>query len=76
MLFDTDKLFTMSQANLNFSKVAGEAKRSGKALILKHNKPAFLVLAIDDLTDNDKKMLDRIIDSRLKTKKRKEILNE
>lgn len=60
MLINTDTMFSMTQANQNFSAVARTVDRSGEAVVLKHNKPKYLVIDMEkedyilDLTDDEK----------------------
>ncbi len=59
MLINTDALFSMTQANQNFSQVARYADKNGKAVILKNNKPKYIILDIEqnesvlNLTDDE-----------------------
>ena len=50
MYIDTDTIFSMTQANQNFSAVAKAADMKGEAVVFRNNKPKFLVV---DLEDND-----------------------
>lgn len=60
MLINTDTMFSMTQANQNFSQVARSVEKNGEAVIIKNNKPKYVVLDIDsnrlllDLTDDEK----------------------
>ncbi len=60
MLIDTNTMFSMTQANQNFSAVARTVDRNGEAVVLKNNKPKYLVIDMDnddfilDLTDDEK----------------------
>lgn len=60
MLIDTNTMFSMTQANQNFSAVARTVDKNGKAVILKNNKPKYLVIDMDnnnfilDLTEDEK----------------------
>lgn len=60
MYINTDTIFSMTQANQNFSSVAREADRNGEAVVFKNNRPKYLVVNIDnsdlllDLTDDEK----------------------
>lgn len=60
MIIDTEKMFSMTQANQNFSQVAKCVETYGEAVIIKNNKPKFAVLDTDanylllDLTDDEK----------------------
>lgn len=53
MKIDTKSLVSMTEANQNFSKVARLVDETGAALILKNNKPRYLIVeyqAVDDLS--------------------------
>lgn len=60
MLIDTETIFSMTQANRNFSEVARTADKCGEAVVFRNNKPAYLVVNLDknelllDLTDDEK----------------------
>ena len=60
MLIDTNTLFSMTQANQNFSVVARSVDKNGEAVVLKNNKPKYLVVDMEndsfilDLTDDEK----------------------
>jgi len=60
MTVQTETIFSMTQANQNFSQVARMADRAGQAVIFKNNKPKYIVLdmeksdAILDLTEDEK----------------------
>ncbi len=60
MLIDTDNIFSMTQANQNFSSVARTVDKTGEAVIFKNNKPKYLVVDLDnsdyifDLTEDEK----------------------
>ena len=60
MLINTDSIFSMTQANQNFSVVARAVDREGEAVVFKNNKPKYLVLNMEnsnhilDLTDDEK----------------------
>ena len=44
---DTNTIFSMTQANQNFSQVAKTAEEKGEAIIFKNNKPKYLVIDIE-----------------------------
>ena len=44
MLFDTDYILSMTEANQNFSRVAKMVDQNGAAIIMKNNKPRYLVI--------------------------------
>ena len=60
MMINTDAIFSMTQANQNFSLVARAAERDGEAVVFKNNKPKYLVLNMEnnehilDLTDDER----------------------
>ena len=60
MLIDTNTMFSMTQANQNFSSVARFVDKNGEAVVLKNNKPKYLVVDMEntdfilDLTDDEK----------------------
>ena len=60
MIINTDSIFSMTQANQNFSLVARTVDRDGEAVVFKNNKPKYLVLNLEnservlDLTDDEK----------------------
>ena len=60
MLIDTKNMFSMTQANQNFSLIARSVDKNGEAVILKNNKPKYLVVDMEnenfilDLTDDEK----------------------
>ena len=60
MIINTDTMFSMTQANQNFSKVARSVDKNGEAVIIKNNKPKYVILDAEsnalllDLTDDEK----------------------
>ena len=60
MMINTDVIFSMTQANQNFSLVARTVDREGEAVVFKNNKPKYLVLNMEnnehilDLTDDER----------------------
>lgn len=60
MYINTDTIYSMTQANQNFSQVARTVDRKGEAVVLKNNKPKYLVLDMEsngvllDLTEDEK----------------------
>jgi antitoxin Phd len=60
MLINTNNIFSMTQANQNFSAVARTVDREGEAVVFKNNKPKYLVINMEnndrifDLTDDEK----------------------
>ena len=75
MMINTDSIFSMTQANQNFSLVARTVDREGEAVVFKNNKPKYLVLNLEnserilDLTDDEridvvtKRILNKYIDA-------------
>lgn len=47
MYIDTNTIFSMTQANQNFSQVAKTAEEKGEAIIFKNNKPKYIVINIE-----------------------------
>lgn len=48
MMVNTDYLISMTEANQNFSKVAHTVDKSGLAVILKNNKPKYVIVDFDE----------------------------
>ena len=48
MMINTDTMFSMTQANQNFSAVARSVDRNGEAVVLKNNKPKYLVIDMEN----------------------------
>lgn len=75
MYINTDTLFSMTQANQNFSVVARTVDREGEAVVFKNNRPKYLIVNIQDndrlldLTEDEKieiiakRILNRYIDA-------------
>ena len=56
---NTETTATLIETNQNFSKIAALAEKCGKVVILKDNKPKFLLVDLDsesyfELTDDEK----------------------
>ena len=69
---DTKLLVSMTDANQNFSKVVRIVDESGMAVILKNNKPRYLILDFDEYEEiaaarqkNIEKIADNLIDENL-----------
>ena len=60
MYINTDTIFSMTQANQNFSSIARAVDRNGEAVVFKNNRPKYLVVNMEDsgllldLTDDEK----------------------
>ena len=60
MLINTEYIFSMTQANQNFSQIARAAERGGEVVVFKNNKPKYLVVDMEnsdrlfDLSDDEK----------------------
>ena len=60
MIIDTNNIFSMTQANQNFSSVARTVDKAGEAVVFKNNKPKYLIVDIENgdcllnLTDDEK----------------------
>ncbi|MBQ9046631.1 MAG: type II toxin-antitoxin system Phd/YefM family antitoxin [Solobacterium sp.] len=48
MLIDTDYIVSMTEANQNFSKVAKMVDQNGSVIIMKNNKPRYLVIEFSE----------------------------
>ena len=48
MMVNTDNLVAMTEANQNFSKVVRTVDKSGLAVILRNNKPRYVVVDFDE----------------------------
>ncbi|MDE6659867.1 MAG: type II toxin-antitoxin system Phd/YefM family antitoxin, partial [Eubacterium sp.] len=60
MYINTETIFSMTQANQNFSSVARTVDNKGEAVVFKNNKPKYLIVDMEsndlmlDLTDDEK----------------------
>lgn len=48
MLVDTRNIISMTEANQNFSKVARMVDQAGSAIIIKNNKPRYLIINFEE----------------------------
>ena len=63
---DTNLLVPMTEANQNFSKVVRLVDESGMAVILKNNKPRYMVLSFreyDEIQTTRQKLVNNAVDS-------------
>ena len=44
---DSKPFFTMEQANQDFSQIAKTAEKKGEAIIIKNNKPKYIVVDME-----------------------------
>ena len=49
MLIDTEYIVSMTEANQNFSHVARLVDQNGSAIIMKNNKPRYLVIDFSEV---------------------------
>ena len=66
MNIDTRVLVPMTEANQNFSKVVRLVDESGMAIILKNNKPRYMVLSFNEFEEFQsarKKIINETIDN-------------
>lgn len=72
MMFKTSQIITTTETNQNFSKASKTVDEHGIALILKNNKPKYILMDIDqcfELSDDEKieivakRILNRHIDA-------------
>ena len=58
MKIDTNNIFSISEANQNFSKIAKAVDKNGNVVILKNNKPKYVIKPFDnierEITDVDR----------------------
>ena len=59
MMIDTNSVFTATEANQNFSRVAKTAEKKGHVVVFKHNRPKLLVIDLDtepqiEMTEDEK----------------------
>lgn len=59
MELKTEEIISISEADQNFSSVARIADRNGRAIILRNNKPKYMLVDLDrspvlDLSDDEK----------------------
>lgn len=59
MLINTNQMISMTEANQNFSKVSRTVDRHGEVLIIKNNKPKYLIVDLSNenyltLTEDEK----------------------
>ena len=47
MKIDTNNIFSISEANQNFSKIAKAVDKNGCVVILKNNKPKYIIQPFD-----------------------------
>lgn len=72
MMIDTNRLVSMTDANQNFSKIVRMVDSDGMAVIMKNNKPRYVVVDFDEYEaisavmqmrkDKIDSLADRIID--------------
>lgn len=53
MNVDTSTLISITEANQNFSRVARLVDEKGSAVILKNNKPRYLIINFDTVNENE-----------------------
>ena len=61
MLIDTRNIVSMTEANQNFSKVARMVDKNGSAVIVKNNKPRYLIVSFeeaDEVMASDEELAD------------------
>ncbi len=51
MKIEVNNLVSISEANQNFSKVARKVDENGSVIILKNNRPKYLLVEFDEATD-------------------------
>lgn len=53
MRINTNNLVSMSEANQNFSKIARIVDKNGAAIILKNNKPRYVILGYSQFENEE-----------------------
>lgn len=59
MTIDTNQMLSISEANQNFSRATRIADKKGSVLVLKNNKPRYMIISLQEnapieLTDDEK----------------------
>lgn len=60
MIIDTKQIISMTEANQNFSKAVKTVDQYGKAVIMKNNKPKYIIADVNqylDITEDEKIMI-------------------
>lgn len=60
MIIDTKQIISMTMANQNFSNASRTVDKYGEVIIMKNNKPKYLIIDINkylDLTEDEKIMI-------------------
>lgn len=60
MLLNTKKMFTITDANQNFSKVARIVDEEKSVLIMKNNKPKYVIIEFEEFARESKSKEERI----------------
>ncbi|MDR2571607.1 MAG: type II toxin-antitoxin system prevent-host-death family antitoxin [Oscillospiraceae bacterium] len=66
MNIDTNVIVPMTEANQNFSKVVRIVDENGMAVIMKNNKPRYMVVSFaqyDEIQATRRKLFDKALDS-------------
>ena len=65
MLLNTRKVVTITDANQNFSRVARMVDEEKSVVIMKNNKPKYIIIEFDEFSkevNNDEEKVDEIAD--------------
>lgn len=65
MLINTDKIISITDANQNFSKVAKMVDEGKLVVIMKNNKPKYVIIEFDEFmreAKTEEEKLDRVAD--------------
>lgn len=57
MIINTNQIISMTEANQNFSKASKKADKYGEAIIIKNNKPKYILVNAEqyfELTEDEK----------------------
>lgn len=51
MIVNTNQMLSVSEANQNFSKATKLADQNGSVLLLKNNRPSYMLISLHDSSD-------------------------
>ena len=65
MLINTEKMISITEANQNFSKVAKMVDEAKSVVIMKNNKPKYIIIEFDEFVkdvNSSEDILDKVAD--------------
>ena len=63
MTIDTENLISITETNLDFSRVAHIVDKTGAAVVLKNNVPRYVILDFNQVKDEDPASTSEALDS-------------